>query len=137
MNAVTASTLVALIGAIALTLVALITARSRIGLLPSRAERAASGTPGIQIDLPESAAKFRVLGWLVVVSMYLIAIFCLSQGFNAIRIARHWDQWQAYFGSLLDDRPEIERYAEFWIATAIVLAGMAYWAQRRLRRRAK
>ena len=80
MNALTASTLVAVISAIALAIVALITARSRIGILPKKAEHNLSGTPGIQIDLPESAAKFRVLGWLVVVTMYLIAVFCLLQG---------------------------------------------------------
>jgi hypothetical protein len=135
MNALTASTLVAVISAIALAIVALITARSRIGILPKKAEHNLSGTPGIQIDLPESAAKFRVLGWLVVVTMYLIAAFCLLQGINALRISRDWDKWQASFGSLLAERTEIELYAIFWIVTAIALVLIAYWAQSRLKRR--
>ena len=39
----------------------------------------------------------------------------------------------AVFGSALSDPAEIALYAKFWIALAIVLGFIAYWAQRRLR----
>jgi len=62
-------------------------------------------------------------------------VFCLLQGLNALRVVRHWDEWQATFGSILSGRAEIALYAEFWIATAIALCLIGYWAQQRLRRR--
>jgi len=101
MNALTASIAVCLISAIASTIVALITARSRIGVLAAKPLRASSSPPDIYIELTESEAKFRVFGWLVVVSLYLAAIFCLSQGLNAVRISHHWDQWQLLLGACL------------------------------------
>jgi hypothetical protein len=58
--------------------------------------------------------------------MYLIAVFCLLQGINALRISRDWDKWQASFGSLLAERTEIELYAIFWIVTAIALVLIAF-----------
>jgi uncharacterized membrane protein len=69
-----------------------------------------------------------------VVLLYLGAVFCLLQGLNALRIVRHWDEWQATFGSILNAQAEIALYSRFWIAMAIALCVIAYWAQRRLRR---
>jgi hypothetical protein len=144
MNALTACVLVALIGAIAFVAVAVITARARIGLLPAIAGRdlpnanssnASDVTTHVAIDLPESARHFRVLSWMLVLLLYLAAIFCLLQGLSALRIVFHWDQWEAFFGSQLSDRAEIALYSRFWIATAVVLIFIGLWAQWRLRRR--
>jgi hypothetical protein len=135
MNALTASLIVALIGATAFVVVAIITARARIGRLPAIAERDLPNPSHVAIDLPESAKQFRVLGWMLVLLLYLTAIFCLLQGFGDLRIFFHWEQWEAIFGSQLSDRGEIELYSRFWMATGIVLIFMGLWAQWRLRRR--
>jgi len=135
MNALTASFIVALIGATAFIVIAVITARGRIDLLPAIAVRDSSNSSHVPIDLPESAKKFRVLGWMLVLLLYLTATFCLLQGLNDLRIVFHWEQWEAYFGSRLSDRAEIALYSKFWIAIAIALIFIGFWAQRRLRRR--
>ena len=130
-----ASFIVALIGATAFIVIAIITARGRIGLLPAIAVRDPSNSFHVPIDLPESAKKFRVLGWMLVLLLYLTATFCLLQGLNDLRIVFHWEQWEAYFGSRLSDRAEIALYSKFWIAIAIALIFIGFWVQRRLRRR--
>jgi len=135
MNALTAIFIVALIGATTFIVVAVITARGRIGLLPAIAVRDSSKSSHVQIDLPESAKKFRVLGWMLVLLLYLTATFCLLQGLNDLRIVFHWEQWEAYFGSRLSDRAEIALYSKFWVAITIALFFIGFWAQRRLRRR--
>jgi hypothetical protein len=86
MNALTASFIVVLIGATAFIAVGVITARDRIGLLPAIAVGNSSNPYHVLIDLPESAKKFRVLGWMLALLLYLTAIFCLLQGFNDLRI---------------------------------------------------
>ncbi len=134
MNALTASIIVALIGATAFVVVAVITARARIGLLPATVVHDPS-SPFHARGLPEQTKKFRVLGWILVLLLYLAATFCLLQGFNALRIFFHWDRWQAVFGGQLSDRGEIELYSRFWIAIAVVLIAIGFWAQWRLRRR--
>jgi hypothetical protein len=136
MNALTASLIVALIGAAAFVVVAIITARTRIGRPPAIAAQASVSSSLAAIDLPDSAKKFRVFGWMLVVLLYLTAIFCLLQGFGDLRIFFHWDQWAAVFGSDLSDRGEIALYSRFWIAMGVVLVFIALWAQWRLRRRA-
>jgi hypothetical protein len=135
MDALTAILIVAVIGAITLVAVALITARARIGLLPATLIHNSS-SPFHAAELPESAKKFRVLGWMLVLLLYLIATFCLLQGLSDLRIFFHWEQWAAYFGSELSDRTEIAVYSRFWMAIGIVLIVMGLWAQWRLRRRA-
>jgi hypothetical protein len=135
MNALTACVLVAVIGAIAFVVVAIITARARIGRLPALAGQESSNPSHAAIDLPERARHFRVLGWMAVLLLYLTATFCLLQGLSALRIVFHWDQWEAFFGSQLSDRAEIALYSRFWIAIAVVLVFIGLWAQWRLRRR--
>jgi hypothetical protein len=135
MNALIACLIVALIGATAFIMVAVITARSRIGRLPAIAGPASSNPLPVAIDLPESAKKFRVFGWMLVLFLCLTGIFCLLQGFGDLRIFSHWDQWEAVFGSEVDARAEIALYSRFWIAMGIVLIFIALWAQWRLRRR--
>ena len=133
MNALTACVLVAVIGAAAFVVVAIITARARIGLLP--AVRDSFNPSHVAIDLPEKARHFRVLGWMLVFLLYLAATFCLLQGLSALRIVFHWDRWEAIFGNQLSDRAEIALYSRFWIAIAVVLIFIGLWAQWRLRRR--
>jgi hypothetical protein len=140
MNALTASLIVALIGATAFVVVAVVTARTRIGQLPAIAVRDSFNPSQVAIDqvaieLPESAKHFRVLGWMLVLLLYLAAIFCLLQGFGDLRIFLHWEQWEAFFGSRLDERAEIALYSRFWMAIGIVLIFIGLWAQWRLRRR--
>jgi hypothetical protein len=135
MTALIASFIVALVGAIAFVVVAIITARARIGRLPAIAVAGASQPVHAAIDLPESARHFRVLGWMLVLMLYLGAVFCLLQGFGDLRIFFHWDQWASAFGAELADRAEIELYSRFWMATGLVLIVVALWAQWRLRRR--
>jgi hypothetical protein len=135
MDSLTAGLIVALIGATAFVVVAVITARARIGRLPAIAAQASSNQSLTTIGLPESARKFRVFGWMLVLALYLTAIFCLLQGVGDLRIFFHWDQWEAVFGSQVDARAEIALYSRFWIAMGIVLALLALWAQWRLRRR--
>ena len=132
----TASVIVALIGATAFVVVAVITARTRIGRLPAIAVPASSNPLPVAIDLSESAKKFRVFGWMLVLLLCLTGIFCVLQGFGDLRIFFHWDQWEAVFGSQVDARAEIALYSRFWIAMGIVLIFIALWAQWRLRRRA-
>lgn len=132
MDVLTASLIVVGIGAAAFIAAAYITARSRIGLLPAQADPASPWA-----GLPEQARQFRMFGWVLVVLFYLVAVFCLLQGLNALRIVNHWDQWDAVFGSILTARAEIALYSEFWMATAVVLCVIAYWAQWRLKRRAE
>ena len=136
MNLLTASVIVALIGATAFVVVAVITARTRIGRLPAVAVPASSDPLPVAIDLSESAKKFRVFGWMLVLLLCLTGIFCVLQGFGDLRIFFHWDQWEAVFGSQVDARAEIALYSRFWIAMGIVLIFIALWAQWRLRRRA-
>jgi hypothetical protein len=136
MNTLTASVIVALIGATAFVVVAVITARTRIGRLPAIAIPASSNPLPVAIDLSESAKKFRVFGWMLVLLLCLTGIFCVLQGFGDLRIFFHWDQWEAVFGSQVDARAEIALYSRFWIAMGIVLIFIALWAQWRLRRRA-
>jgi hypothetical protein len=135
MNALTATLIVALVGATALVAVAIITARARIGRLPAIAARDLPNPSHVAIDLPESAKHFRVFGWMLVLLLYLTAVFCLLQGLGDLRIFYHWEQWQAIFGSQLSDRGEIALYSRFWMATGIVLIFIGLWAQWRLRRR--
>jgi hypothetical protein len=135
MNALTASFTVALIGAIAFVVVAVITSRARIGRLPAIAAPDSSNAAQVAMGLPEKARHFRVLGWMLVLLLYLAAIFCLLQGVGDLRIFFHWDQWAAAFGSELSDRAEIALYSRFWIAMGILLIFIALWAQWRLRRR--
>jgi hypothetical protein len=135
MDMLTASLIVAVIGATAFIVVAVITARTRIGRLPAIAAPDSSNTSIVRIDLPESARHFRVFGWMLVLALYLTAIFCVLQGFGDLRIFFHWDQWAAVFGSGLDDKAEIELYSRFWMAMGIVLVFIGSWAQWRLRRR--
>ena len=132
MDALTASLVVALVGVVAFLVVAIVTARARIGRLPAIA---AAESPAA-LALPESARHFRVLGWMIVLLLYLGAIFCVLQGFGDLRIFFHWEQWAAVFGSALSDRAEIALYSRFWMATAIVLIVVGLFAQWRLRRRA-
>ena len=135
MDALTASLVVAVIGAAAFVVVAVITARTRIGWLPAIAGQVSANQSLLAMDLPESAKKFRVFGWMLVLLLCLTAVFCLLQGLGDLRIFVHWDQWAAFFGSELSDRSEIELYSRFWIAMATVLVLIALWAQWRLRRR--
>jgi hypothetical protein len=130
MNALTASLIVAGIGAAALILAAWLTARARIGMLPAQTD---SSSPWA--GLPEKAKQFRIFGWVLVVLSYLAAVFCLLQGLNALRIVHHWAEWQASFGSVLNAQADIALYSRFWIALAIMLCLIGIWAQRRLRRR--
>lgn len=136
MNALTASLIVALIGATAFIVVAIITSRTRIGRMPAIPAPDSSKTTQVAIGLPEKARHFRVVGWMLVLLLYLSAIFCLLQGFGDLRIFFHWDQWAAVFGSELSERSEIALYSRFWMAMGIVLIFVALWAQWRLRRRA-
>lgn len=131
MNALTASLIVAGIGAAALILAAWLTARTRIGVLPEKRDPSSPWA-----GLPDQARQFRIFGWVLVVLYYLAALFCLLQGLNALRVVQHWAEWQATFGNTLDAQAEVALYAEFWNALAIALCLIAYWAQRRLRRRA-
>jgi len=131
MDALTASLIVVAIGAAAFIAAAVLTARSRIGVLPAKPDPSSPWA-----GLPERARQFRVFGWILVVLFYLAAVFCLLQGGNALRIVHHWAAWQASFGNILTAQAEIALYSRFWIATALTLCLIAYWAQRRLRRRA-
>jgi len=135
MDALTASLIVVAIGAAVFIAAALITARSRIGVLPAKAAQDPSGPSHPWAGLPESAKQFRVFGWVLVVLLYLAAVFCLLQGLNDLRIVHHWEEWQATFGSILNAQAEIALYSRFWIAMAIALCLIGYWAQRRLRMR--
>ena len=134
MTALTAICLVAAIGAITVVAAAAITARGRIGLLPAVLVHDPS-SPFHAAGLSESAKKFRVFGWMLVLLLYLTGIFCLLQGFGDLRIFFHWEQWEAVFGNRLDERAEIALYSRFWIAMGIVLIFIGLWAQWRLRRR--
>jgi hypothetical protein len=136
MDALTAGFIVALIGATAFVAVAVVTARARIGRLPAIAAPDSSKSSHLAVDLPEQARHFRVFGWMLVLLLYLGAVFCLLQGFGDLRIFFHWDQWAAIFGSQLDARAEIALYSRFWAALGIVLVLIGLWAQWRLRRRA-
>jgi hypothetical protein len=130
MTALTASLVAITIGAAAFILAAWLTARSRIGVLPAKTDPSSPWA-----GLPEQAKQYRVFGWVLVVLLYLLAVFCLLQGGNALRIVHHWQEWQASFGDILNAQAEIALYSRFWIAMAIVLCLIGYWAQRRLRRR--
>jgi hypothetical protein len=134
-DALTASLIIAGIGAAAFIAAALVTARSRIGVLPAKPVEVPSGASHLWPGLPEPTKQWRVFGWALVVLLYLVAVFCLLQGLNDLRIVHHWAQWDAVFGSILSDPAEIALYSRFWIAMAIALCLIGYWAQRRLRRR--
>jgi hypothetical protein len=135
MNALTASLIVALVGATAFLVVAVITARARIGRLPAIVVPGSSDPAQAAIGLSETAKHFRVFGWMLVLVLYLGAVFCLLQGFGDLRIFFHWQQWAAVFGSELSDQAEIALYSRFWMATGGVLIFVGLWAQWRLRRR--
>jgi len=135
MDALTAGLIVALIGATAFVVAAVITARARIGGLPAIAAPDSGKASAVAIDLPEQARHFRVFGWMLVLLLYLGGIFCLLQSVGDLRIFFHWDQWAAVFGSELSARTEIALYSRFWMATGVVLILIALWAQWRLRRR--
>lgn len=128
MDALTASLIVVVIGAVAFIMAAFLTARSRIGVLPAKTDPSSPWA-----GLPESAKQFRIFGWVLVVLFYLASVFCLLQGLNDLRVVHHWAQWRAIFGSILDAQVEIALYSRFWIAAAIALCLIGYWAQRRLR----
>jgi len=130
-DALTASLIAVAVAAAALTMAAVVTARARIGMLPAKTDSASSWA-----GLSVSARQFRLFGWVLVTLYYLAAIFCLLQGLNDLRVAHHWEEWQTTFGGILDARADIALYSRFWIATAIALCLIGYWAQRRLRRRA-
>ena len=130
MDALTASLIVVVIGAAALIVAAWLTAPARIGVLPAKTDPSSPWA-----GLPGEAKQFRIFGWVLVVLYYLAAVFCLLQGLNALRVVHHWAQWEATFGSILTAQAEIALYSKFWIALAIVLWVIGYWAQRRLRRR--
>lgn len=130
MDALTATLIVAGIGAAALILAAWLTARSRIDVLPAQRDPSSPWA-----GLPERAKQFRVFGWVLVVLYYLAALFCLLQGLNALRVVHHWVQWQISFAGTLDPLAEITLYSRFWIAMAMALFFVGLWAQRRLRRR--
>ncbi|MGA7787707.1 MAG: hypothetical protein WCA56_06035 [Xanthobacteraceae bacterium] len=129
--------IVACVGAVFAGVAGFLTARSRIGLAPAAAQNANRDGKPVAGDLPESARHFRVFGWVLVVLLYLVTVFCLLQGLNDLRIVHHWAQWQAVFGGEMSDPAEIALYVRFWFATAIVLAVIGFWTQRRLRRHAK
>lgn len=131
MDALTVIAVVAVVGAIAVTAAAFLTARSRIGVLPAVADRA---TPWA--GLADDARQFRVFGWILVGLLYLAAVFCLLQGFNALIVVHHFAQWQAAFGAAIDAPAEMTLYSRFWLAIAGVLIAVGLWAQWRLRRRA-
>ena len=135
MDALTASLIVVGIGAAAFIVAALLTAQSRIGVLPAQPVDVPPASSHLWPGLPEQAKQYRVFGWVLVVLLYLAAVFCLLQGGNALRIVHHWAQWEATFGSILTAQAEIALYSKFWIAMAIVLCLIGYWAQRKLRRR--
>ena len=135
MNALTASLIVVAVGAAAFIAAAVLTARSRIGVLPAKPVEVPPGSSHLWPGLQEAAKQCRVFGWILVVLLYLLAVFCLLQGGNALRIVHHWQEWQASFGGILTAQAEIALYSRFWIAMAIVLCCIGYWAQRRLRRR--
>jgi hypothetical protein len=135
MDALTAGLIVTLIGATAFVVVAIITAPARIGRLPAIAAPDSINPSHVGIGLPESARHFRVLGWMLVLLLYLAAVFCLLQSVGDLRIFFHWEQWEAFFGSQLDARAEIALYSRFWAAMGMVLILIGLWAQWRLRRR--
>jgi len=130
MSGQTAIAIVALVAASAFAAAALLTARSRIGVLPAAAD---TSTPWA--GLGEQAKQFRIFGWILVGLLYLFAVFCLLQGFNALIVVHHFAQWQAAFGATLDAPGEMTLYSRFWIAIAVALVAIGFWAQRRLRRR--
>ena len=99
MNVLTASLIVIAIGAAAFIAAAVLTARSRIGVLPATPVEVPPGSSHLWPGLPEAAKQCRVFGWVLVVLLYLLAVFCLLQGLNALRIVHHWEEWQASFGS--------------------------------------
>lgn len=131
MDVLTASLIVVGIGAAAFALAAWLTARARIGVLQEKPDPSSPWA-----GLPEAAKQFRIFGWVLVVFVYLAALFCLLQGFNALRVEHHWVQWQASFAATLDPLAEIALYSRFWLALALALCVIGIWAQRRLKRRA-
>jgi hypothetical protein len=131
MDASTAIVIGAVVVAVALSAAAFLTGRGRIGALTAAAD---ASTPWA--GLSEQARQFRVFGWILVGFLYLAAVFCLLQGFNTLIVQHHWTQWQAAFGDALSAQSEIALYARFWLAIAAAFVVIAFWAQRRLRRRA-
>src|SRR5271170_5466117 len=115
MDALTASFIVVGIGAAVFIVAALVTARSRIGVLPAKPVEVPSGASHLWPGLPEQAKQYRVFGWVLVVLLYLVAVFCLLQGLNDLRVVYHWAQWDAVFGNALSGPAEIALYARFWI----------------------
>ena len=57
--------------------------------------------------------------------LYLLAVFCLLQGFNALIVVHHFAQWQAAFGGHAVGPAEITLYSRFWIAIAVALVAIA------------
>ena len=132
MDAPTATAIVVLIAAIAFAAAASLTARARIGVLAAAADKSSPWA-----GLGEQARQFRVFGWILVALLYLAAVFCLLQGFNALIVVHHFAQWRAAFGAALSDPAEMTLYSRFWLALAVALVAVGVWAQRRLRRRAR
>ncbi|HEX3939726.1 MAG TPA: hypothetical protein VHX43_19675 [Xanthobacteraceae bacterium] len=133
MDALTAIAIVTLVGAVALAAAALLTAGSRIGVLPARPGQ--EGFPS-WAGLSENAKQSRVFGWILVLLYYLAAVFCLLQGINAMIVKHRWAVWQATFGDALSAPGEMALYSRFWFAIAVALALIGSWALWRLRRRA-
>ena len=80
MNALTASFIVIVIGAAAFIVAAWLTARSRIGVLPAKTVQVPSGSSRLGRVCRKQAKQYRVFGWILVVLLYLLAVFCLLQG---------------------------------------------------------
>lgn len=147
MDVLTATGIVVFVAVIALAAAAFLTARSRIGVLPVPPDMAAASGASASIaasassasspwaGLAEQARQYRVFGWILVLLLYLFAVFCLLQGLNALIVVHHWAKWEAAFGSALSAPGEMTLYSRFWLATAGALVVIGYWAQRRLRRR--
>ncbi|MFZ1922183.1 MAG: hypothetical protein WAU57_11185 [Xanthobacteraceae bacterium] len=150
MDVLTATGIVVFVAVIALAAAAFLTARSRIGVLPVPPDMAAASGAGASTaatastassasspwaGLAEQARQYRVFGWILVLLLYLFAVFCLLQGLNALIVVHHWAKWEAAFGSALSAPGEMTLYSRFWLATAGALVVIGYWAQRRLRRR--
>ncbi|MFZ3310980.1 MAG: hypothetical protein WA280_16585 [Xanthobacteraceae bacterium] len=150
MDGLTATGIVVFVAAIASAAAAFLTARSRIGVLPAAPDMAAASGAGASTaatvstassasspwaGLAEQARQYRVFGWILVLLLYLFAVFCLLQGLNALIVVHHWAKWEAAFGSALSAPGEMTLYSRFWLATAGALVVIGYWAQRRLRRR--
>lgn len=135
MDILIAIVVVAGIGAAALAVAAYLTAPSRINVQSAFAATDRAEPGQATGTLPETARQFRVFGWVFVLLLYFLAVFCVLQGLNDMRVVHYWALWEAAFGSALSSAAEITLYSRFWIAMAVTLVLIGFWAQRRLRRR--